>query len=155
MPTCTTWSPRTWSWYNCAPPFKVAECDILFGFGISREGGLIDLGVEQSIVRKSGAWYTYEGDQLAQGKENARNSWENPDMANEIEKKIRRSSASARGSMRKRPPPLPLPSTEGRPAARLGAVPAAARAGAGKAAAAPGAGAAARAAAVGSVNGGA
>ena len=76
--------------HNCAPPFKVAECDILFGFGISREGGLIDLGVEQSIVRKSGAWYTYEGDQLGQGKENARNFLkENPDMANEIEKKIK------------------------------------------------------------------
>ncbi len=75
---------------KCAPPFKVAECDILFGFGISREGGLIDLGVEQSIVRKSGAWYTYEGDQLGQGKENARNFLkDNPDLANEIEKKIK------------------------------------------------------------------
>jgi recombination protein RecA len=58
--------------------------------GISREGSLIDLGVEQSIVRKSGAWYTYEGDQLGQGKENARNFLkENPDLANEIEKKIK------------------------------------------------------------------
>ena len=54
-----------------APPFKVAEFDILYGMGISREGSLIDLGVEQSIVRKSGAWYTYDGDQLGQGKENA------------------------------------------------------------------------------------
>src|SRR5207302_2167635 len=73
-----------------APPFKVAEFDILFGFGISREGGLIDLGVEQGIVRKSGAWYTYEGDQLGQGKENARNFLrENPDLANEIEKRIK------------------------------------------------------------------
>jgi len=73
-----------------APPFKTAECDILFGVGISREGGLIDLGVEQSIVRKSGAWYTYEGDQLGQGKENARNFLkDNPDLANEIEKKIK------------------------------------------------------------------
>ena len=75
---------------KCAPPFKTAEFDILFGLGISREGGLIDLGVEQSIVRKSGAWYTYEGDQLGQGKENARNFLrDNPDMANEIEKKIK------------------------------------------------------------------
>src|SRR5262249_52978578 len=56
-----------------ASPFKIAEFDILYGIGISREGSLIDLGVEQSIVRKSGAWYTYEGDQLGQGKENARN----------------------------------------------------------------------------------
>ncbi len=73
-----------------ASPFKVAEFDILYGTGISREGGLIDLGVEQGIVRKSGAWYTYEGDQLGQGKENARNFLrDNPDIADEIEKKIK------------------------------------------------------------------
>jgi len=73
-----------------SPPFKTAEFDILYGVGISREGSLIDLGVEQAIVRKSGAWYTYEGDQLGQGKENARNFLrENPDLANEIEKKIK------------------------------------------------------------------
>ena len=75
---------------KCSPPFKTAEFDILYGVGISREGSLIDLGVEQSIVRKSGAWYTYEGDQLGQGKENARNFlMENADVANEIEKKIK------------------------------------------------------------------
>src|SRR5450756_862871 len=73
-----------------APPFKQAEFDILYGVGISREGGLIDLGVEQGFVRKSGAWYTYEGDQLGQGKENARTFLkDNPDLANEIEKKIK------------------------------------------------------------------
>jgi recombination protein RecA len=73
-----------------SPPFKVAEFDILYGTGISREGSLIDLGVEQGIVRKSGAWYTYEGDQLGQGKENARNFLrDNPDLANEIEKRIK------------------------------------------------------------------
>jgi recombination protein RecA len=73
-----------------APPFRTAEFDILFGQGISREGSLIDLGVEQNIVRKSGAWYTYEGDQLGQGKENARNFLrDNPDLANEIEKRIK------------------------------------------------------------------
>jgi recombination protein RecA len=73
-----------------APPFKSAEFDILYGIGISREGSLIDLGVEQGIVRKSGAWYTYEGDQLGQGKENARNFLrENEDVANEIEKRIK------------------------------------------------------------------
>ncbi|AYY12814.1 recombinase RecA [Actinobacteria bacterium YIM 96077] len=73
-----------------APPFKQAEFDILYGEGISREGSLIDLGVEQGIVRKSGAWYTYEGDQLGQGKENARNFLkENPDLADGIEKKIK------------------------------------------------------------------
>jgi recombination protein RecA len=75
---------------KCAPPFRSAEFDILYGIGISREGSLIDLGVEQGIVRKSGAWYTYEGDQLGQGKENARNFLhDNPDMANEIEKRIK------------------------------------------------------------------
>jgi len=75
---------------KCAPPFKTAEFDILYGVGISREGSLIDLGVEQGIVRKSGAWYTYEGDQLGQGKENARNFLrENEDIALEIEQQIK------------------------------------------------------------------
>ncbi|HVN12793.1 MAG TPA: hypothetical protein VMT69_11920 [Kineosporiaceae bacterium] len=73
-----------------SPPFKQAEFDILYGSGISREGGLIDMGVEQGFVRKSGAWYTYEGDQLGQGKENARSFLrDNPDLADEIEKRIK------------------------------------------------------------------
>ncbi|MEU5542410.1 recombinase RecA [Streptomyces sioyaensis] len=73
-----------------SPPFKQAEFDILYGQGISREGGLIDMGVDHGFIRKSGAWYTYEGDQLGQGKENARNFLkDNPDLANEIEKKIK------------------------------------------------------------------
>jgi recombination protein RecA len=73
-----------------APPFKQAEFDIMWGTGISREGSLIDLGVEQGIVRKAGAWYTYDADQLGQGKENARAFLkDNPDLANEIEKKIK------------------------------------------------------------------
>ncbi len=72
-----------------AAPFKQAEFDIMYGKGISREGSLIDVGVEQNIIRKSGAWYTYEGDQLGQGKEKAREFLkENPDVAAEIEKKI-------------------------------------------------------------------
>src|SRR5215475_10650879 len=74
---------------KCASPFKQAEFDIIYGQGISREGSLIDVGVEQTIIRKSGAWYTYDGDQLGQGKENARKFLkENPDVAAEIEKKI-------------------------------------------------------------------
>jgi recombination protein RecA len=73
-----------------APPFKQAEFDIVYGQGISREGSLIDVGVEQGLVRKSGAWYTYEGDQLGQGKENVRKFLiDNPDLADEIEKKIK------------------------------------------------------------------
>src|SRR5690349_22072863 len=72
-----------------APPFKQAEFDIMYGQGISREGGLIDVGVEAGLIRKAGAWYTYDGDQLGQGKENARTFLkDNPDLANEIEKKI-------------------------------------------------------------------
>ena len=75
-----------------APPFKQAEFDIIYGVGISREGSLLDMGVELGIVKKSGAWYTYEGDQLGQGKENSRAFLiDNPDLAAEIEKKIRES----------------------------------------------------------------
>jgi recombination protein RecA len=73
-----------------SPPFKQAEFDILYGKGISREGSLIDMGVDQGFIRKSGAWFTYEGEQLGQGKENARTFlMENLDVANEIEKKIK------------------------------------------------------------------
>jgi len=72
-----------------APPFKQAEFDILYGHGISREGSLIDFGVEHDIVKKSGAWYTYDSDQLGQGKENARKYLlDNPDTAADIERKI-------------------------------------------------------------------
>ncbi|HJB63674.1 MAG TPA: recombinase RecA [Candidatus Microbacterium pullistercoris] len=73
-----------------APPFKQAEFDILYGTGISREGSLIDFGVEHGIVKKSGSWYTYDGDQLGQGKENARRFLkQNTDVAQEIEDKIK------------------------------------------------------------------
>ncbi|TQF03266.1 recombinase RecA [Kitasatospora acidiphila] len=73
-----------------AAPFKQAEFDILYGHGISWEGGLIDMGVEHGFIRKAGAWYTYEGDQLGQGKENARNFLrDNPELATEIEQKIK------------------------------------------------------------------
>ena len=79
-----------------APPFKQAEFDILYGVGISREGSLLDLGVDLGIVKKSGAWFTYEGDQLGQGKENSRQFLlDNPDLANEIESKIRSHYATA------------------------------------------------------------
>src|ERR1700733_12992966 len=75
---------------KCAPPFKQAEFDVMWGHGISREGSLIDMGVDNGIVRKAGAWYTYDADQLGQGKENARAFLcDNPDLANVIEKKIK------------------------------------------------------------------
>ncbi|MER2137814.1 MAG: DNA recombination/repair protein RecA, partial [Arthrobacter sp.] len=73
-----------------APPFKQAEFDIIYGQGISREGGLIDMGVEHGIVKKSGAWFTYDGDQLGQGKENSRRFLrDNPELADEIERRLR------------------------------------------------------------------
>ncbi|HJE50993.1 MAG TPA: DNA recombination/repair protein RecA, partial [Tessaracoccus flavescens] len=73
-----------------APPFKQAEFDIIYGEGISREGSLIDMGVDAGIIRKAGAWFTYEADQLGQGKENARTFLKNnPDVADEIERRIR------------------------------------------------------------------
>jgi len=73
-----------------APPFKAAEFDILYGKGISREGSLLDMGVDSGIVRKAGAWFTYGDTQLGQGKENARSFLiNNPAIANEIDQKIR------------------------------------------------------------------
>ena len=73
-----------------APPFRQAEFDIVYGKGISKEGSLIDMGVAAEIVKKSGAWFTYEGDQLGQGKENARAFLaEHMDIAIEIERRVR------------------------------------------------------------------
>ncbi|MEN3272488.1 MAG: recombination protein RecA [Actinomycetota bacterium] len=73
-----------------APPFKQAEFDIMYGKGISREGSIIDIGVDLGIVNKSGAWYTYEGEQLGQGKENAKTFLlENAELMVEIDEKIR------------------------------------------------------------------
>jgi recombination protein RecA len=73
-----------------APPFKKAEFQIIYGEGISREGEIIDLGVKHGFVEKSGAWYSYNGERIGQGKENVRNFLkENPDIASEIESKIR------------------------------------------------------------------
>jgi len=73
-----------------APPFREAHFDILYGTGISREGEIIELGVEHKIVDKSGAWYSYKGDRIGQGKDNTRN-WlrENPAVAHEIEARVR------------------------------------------------------------------
>ncbi|MBT8193486.1 MAG: DNA recombination/repair protein RecA, partial [Acidimicrobiia bacterium] len=72
-----------------APPFKIAEFDIMFGRGISGEGSLIDVAVEHDIVRKSGAWYTYEGDQLGQGREKAKLFLqENPDVAIQLQARV-------------------------------------------------------------------
>jgi recombination protein RecA len=73
-----------------APPFRQAEFDIIYGKGISKEGSLLDVGVDLEIVRKSGAWFTYEGEQLGQGRENARQFFaEHTDIAQEVERRIR------------------------------------------------------------------
>ena len=73
-----------------APPFKQAEFDILYGEGISREGGILDMAVEEGFVRKSGAWYTHDGDQLGQGKENARKFLkDNAGLTEELERQIK------------------------------------------------------------------
>ena len=72
-----------------APPFREAEFDIMFGKGISREGSLLDVGVEHGIVRKGGAWFTYDEVQLGQGKENSKNYLrENPDLALQLENDV-------------------------------------------------------------------
>jgi len=74
-----------------APPFKQAEFDIMYGRGISREGSLLDMAVDMAIVKKSGAWFTYEGEQLGQGRENAKNFLsENPEIMVEISERIRK-----------------------------------------------------------------
>ncbi len=74
---------------KCAAPFRQAEFDIMYGKGISREGSLLDVGVEQGVIRKSGAWFTYEGEQLGQGRENAKTYLsENPQLMVEITAKV-------------------------------------------------------------------
>jgi recombination protein RecA len=73
-----------------APPFKQAEFDIVYGEGISRTGDLLDLGVAQGLVDKSGAWYSYQDERIGQGRENAKKFLkEHPEMMAEIERKLR------------------------------------------------------------------
>jgi len=75
---------------KCAPPFRQAEFDIMYGKGISREGSLLDVAVDLGIIKKSGAWFTYEGEQLGQGRENVKKFLgENPDLMIEISEKVR------------------------------------------------------------------
>jgi recombination protein RecA len=75
-----------------APPFRIAEFDIMFGEGISREGSLIDVAVDEGIVKKAGAWYTFDGDQLGQGREKAKEFLKlNPEIAMQLEDRVLRS----------------------------------------------------------------
>jgi recombination protein RecA len=87
-----------------APPFKQAEFDILYGEGISREGEIIEMGVNLKLVEKSGAWYSYKGDKIGQGKDNAREYLrEHPEVAQEIEAKIRANAGLVGDMMRVAP----------------------------------------------------
>ena len=86
---------------KCAPPFKSAEFDIMYGTGISREGSILDVAVDLSIVKKSGAWYTYEGEQLGQGRENAKQFLrDNPELVIEIDERVRQATMA---------PPIDIP----------------------------------------------
>ena len=96
---------------KCAPPFRQAEFDIMYGKGISREGSVIDLGVELGIVKKSGAWYTYEGEQLGQGREKAKEFLiDNPELMVEITDKVmRKAGIGLDGEVTSRPKSRPRP----------------------------------------------
>ncbi|HEX2850571.1 MAG TPA: DNA recombination/repair protein RecA, partial [Acidimicrobiales bacterium] len=76
-----------------APPFKQCEFDIMYGRGISREGSLLDIGVDLGLVKKSGAWYTYEGEQLGQGRENVKTFLaESPELMIELYERVRKAA---------------------------------------------------------------
>jgi recombination protein RecA len=84
---------------KCSPPFKQAEFDIMYGKGISREGSLLDVAVDLGIIKKSGAWYTYEGEQLGQGRENAKTFIaENLEVMIEISEKVRQQVGLGEGA---------------------------------------------------------
>jgi len=88
-----------------APPFREAEFDILYGSGISKEGELVDLAVEHGIIEKLGAWYSYGGERIGQGRENARDLLKaNPGLSDEIEAKVR-GKVAAKGGLPEAPPP--------------------------------------------------
>ena len=100
---------------KCSPPFRQAEFDIMYGHGISREGSVIDLGVDLDIVDKSGAWYTYEGEQLGQGRENAKKFLvDNPEIMVEITDRVWRQVRPPEPHPRRRPTAAaPSPSGDG------------------------------------------
>jgi recombination protein RecA len=92
---------------KCASPFRTAEFDIMYGTGISREGSILDVAVDLAIVKKAGAWYTYEGEQLGQGRENAKQFLrESPELVVEIDERIRQSVMVV-------PPEIDVPLGEG------------------------------------------
>jgi recombination protein RecA len=85
---------------KCASPFRTAEFDIMYGKGISREGSILDVAVDLGIVKKSGAWYTYEGEQLGQGRENAKDFLRSsPELVIEIDERIRQQVAEIKADV--------------------------------------------------------
>ena len=93
-----------------APPFREAEFDIIYGEGISKEGDLIDLGVAQNLVEKSGAWYSYKGERIGQGRENARQFLKNnPDVFKKLDVELRKALGLTRAEVAVVPPPTPTP----------------------------------------------
>ena len=93
-----------------APPFREAEFDIIYGEGISKEGDLIDLGVAQNLVEKSGAWYSYKGERIGQGRENARQFMkDNPDVFKKLDAELRKALGLVRAEVAVVPPPAPTP----------------------------------------------
>ena len=81
-----------------APPFREAEFDIMYGEGISREGDLLDLGVAQNVVEKSGSWFSYKGERIGQGRENARQFlWDNPEVRQKIDLELREAAGAGSG----------------------------------------------------------
>jgi recombination protein RecA len=105
-----------------AAPFREAEFDIIYGEGISREGDLIDLGVAQNIVEKSGSWYSYKGERIGQGRENARQFLkDNPDIRQSIDTELRKTLGLGRKEADAAAAPVPAPVEASKPAAAAGA----------------------------------
>jgi len=97
-----------------APPFREAEFDIIYGEGISKEGDLIDLGAAQNLVEKSGAWYSYKGERIGQGRENARQFLkDNPEVRKKLDMELRKALGLVRAEVPApaAPPPAPAPIT--------------------------------------------
>jgi recombination protein RecA len=102
-----------------APPFREAEFDIVYGEGISKEGDLIDMGVAQNLVEKSGAWYSFKGERIGQGRENAKQFLkDNPDVKNKVDTELRKLLGLTRTES-VTAPPIPAPTAA--PASNAGA----------------------------------
>src|SRR6202035_3968862 len=95
-----------------APPFREAEFDIVYGEGISKEGDLVDLGVAQNLVEKSGSWYSYKGERIGQGRENAKQFLkDNTDMRKQVDSELRKALGLTRKEPEAPPAELPKPAT--------------------------------------------